>query len=353
MRLKSSILIVILAVLSVAAWFLWPSRTSVKNAKTDAVLEMNNVQMAEQTQEIAKNNTWIVPMIRYDTYESGYGTLPPSLEGTNIPFNLQVDEQGELVVNESLRRLFDYFFTTDGEEPIETILARIVELLEAHLPETAQGRAIDILHQYYELKLAEIELARQLDADFKASGEMLSLAELRRAQRDLRASNLAPEVYEAFYGVEGKLDDYAVDRIEIQRNTSLTDEEREAALIAIEQTLPIKDREKLQADREKQNMLDDVKKAKENGASDAEIFQVREQVLGAKIAQRYADADSRKMEWDSRITAYRDLRAEILNATGMTEGDKEYELEQLRAQHFQGNELKRIPVIDRMMDSSN
>lgn len=302
---------------------------------------------------IPENAEWIAPAISYESYESKYGQLPVSLEGTHIPFNLQVDEQGNLVINNNLRRLFDYFFTTDGEESLDTIVVRLEELLEKHLPASASIRAIEVLHQYLNQKKSEIELSRQIDEDFKAAGEQPSIWEMKRLLRDLRASNLDAEVYEAFFGIENQRDDYTLSRLQIQQDSSLTDEERATALIEAEQHLPIDEQKQFAEERQIKQVFADVQAANAEGASKSEIFHIREQAFGAETAERYAEADKKVSSWDSRVSTYRAEREAILTIDGLTDDDKENQIEQLRQQHFQGNELKRIPVIDEMKDTES
>lgn len=349
MRLKFGVCGVIL--LAIFVWWIWPQEKP--TIRTEAKPPFDHPTPAEpvETRTVAEQGTWSPPAITYDSYQSAHGMLPLSLEGTHIPFNLRIDERGELIVNENLRRLFDYFFTTDGEEPVELILLRIKELITNHLPETAQPRALEILDQYFELKQAEIELAHQMDLEFKASGQQVNLSEMRRVLRDLRATNLDAEVYAAFFGIENQRDDYTMNRLEIQSDKTLTEEERQTAMEAIEDGLPAADREHLQNERDIQAVYKEVEEAKAEGASQAEIFHLREQVFGAEAAQRYAEADSKKAVWDARIATYRAQRKEILNTDGLTESDKTDQIDALRQQQFEGTELKRIPVIDRMMDS--
>ncbi|MCG8673010.1 MAG: hypothetical protein MI867_26685 [Pseudomonadales bacterium] len=349
MRLK--IVVGALLLLAVGTWLFWPKATekSLPN-QPEVVAETPNVEVkGGNTQE--SESDWIAPIISFDSYESEYGPLPASLEGTQIPFDLMVDENGNLIVNQSLRRFFDYFFTLDGEEPLERILARIKELITKHLPASAQQRALEILDQYVSLKKQELELAKQIDADFKASGERPGFADLKQEIRSLRASNLDAEVYDAFFGEEDGRDDYTMARLEIQRDTSLSDEERKEALKAIEQYLPENDRKYLEEEREIQNVYESVDFAKQQGASEAEIFHIRSQAFGAEAAERYAEADKELASWDARVATYREQRQQILDSEGLSESDKEAEIQALREQHFEGTELKRIPVIDSMKDA--
>lgn len=352
MRLK--IVLGLLPILAIAAWFYWPKTTTtvtpVQSQRLPSVADSPIRVISDQTMEQEASQGWVPPAITFESYQSAHGPLPLSLEGTQIPFDLMVDDQGNLIVDQNLRRLFDYFFTLDGEEPLETILARIEELIRKHLPQSAQERAMEILQQYVNLKQAEIELARQIDSDFNASGIQPGLVDLKNGVRDLRASNLDPETYQAFYGEENQRDQYTLERIRIQQDTSLTEEEREQALQAIEHYLPEADRQYLAEQRQVDQVFENVEQAKAQGAGEAEIFHIREQAFGAEAAERYAAADREIATWESRVAIYRDQRSAILAADGLTQYDKDAEIQALREQHFSGNELKRIPVIDKMMD---
>lgn len=341
----------IAALLVGGAWSLWPEEDTVLTINTQPPKAPVN---STEDAKIAKNNAiasnWVSPNVTYDTYASKYGDLPSSLIGTSIPFRLEVNDRGDLIVSSHLRRFFDYFLTTVGEEPMETILARIKEMLTFYLPETAVPRAIEILHQYYELKSAEIDLEKQLSNDYLATEQRPSHAEMKRLLRDLRASNMDAEAYTAFFGKENMLDDYAIRRLEIQGDGSLTDKERKTALIAIEEHLPEADREHKRVERTQTQALEAVAQVRQEGGSDAEIFEIRTQAFGAEAAQRFAEADQKQATWDSRISAYRAERREILASEGIAEEDKAHEIDQLRQGHFQDSELKRIPVIDKMKD---
>lgn len=296
---------------------------------------------------------WAPPQLSYDNYQSSYGPLPNSLRGTQIPFYFQVDEQGRLTVTAALRNLFDYFLKTEGEEPYETIYGRIRELLKMHLPSPAREQALALFEQYIALKQQEIELNNQWADDYKASGREPDLAERLRLMRELRASQLDSETYQAFFGTDDKREDYNLKARDILTDTSMSPEAQDAALAAIEAELPTQERTAKQEERDIKNLNTRIADARAAGASDAEIFRMREAVYGAETAQRFAVADQHQSQWQARIAAYRTQRQEILNTAGMSNADKEAQIHQLRTQHFDALEQQRIPVIDSMMDQQS
>ena len=48
-------------------------------------------------------------------------SLPKSLQGTQVDGEIIIDENKQLVVTAGLRRLFDYFLSAQGEEPLSQI----------------------------------------------------------------------------------------------------------------------------------------------------------------------------------------------------------------------------------------
>lgn len=290
-------------------------------------------------------------LITYANYQSAYGPLPKSLEGTTVPFFLKVDKNGNLIVTNDLRKLFDYFFAAQGEEPNNIILARIRELLTARLPPPARERALAILDQYLALKTQEADMTRQWGEAHKTSDQQSDIGDLVEAIRQMRASLLDAETYQAFYRTEDKRNDYAIRQREILHDKSLTPEQRVAEMEAAEDLLPPEERDARRMERQTQQLDEHIAQARAAGASDDDIFTMREAVYGADVAQRYAEADQQQAQWNSRISSYRAQRAAILNTTSLSEQDKTAQIESLRASLFNELERKRIPVIDEMMDA--
>ena len=293
---------------------------------------------------------WQPPTLLANDYESEYGPLPKSLRDTRIPFDVRVDDQNHLIVEFSLRRLFDYFFTLVGEEEIDQIKARIQELLQRYLPEPAASEAIAIFLEYVKLKEAELDLRNQMSADYSLSGQQVDLRERVRLLRELRQSTLSPAVYDAFYGEEDKRALYSLQRHEVLTDKSLTLDERNAALRELDQALPASLREAKEEEYRYEELQQTLLQGQENGLSEEDIFQLRSDAYGPEVAERFAEADQRQAEWDKRLSDYRQQRRAIIDS-GLSEADQQAEIERLRQQHFAGPELMRIPVIDGMYDT--
>ena len=280
-------------------------------------------------------------------YQSQCGPLPKSLEGVPIPNTLLVDEDGNLIIQGGLRRLFNFFLTTVGEEPLETVLARIEEHIKNQLEPPAEGQALEIFFRFVEMKKAIIDMQQTMAADFKASEEMVDFRYHFEEARAIQRSFLGDEVYEAFYADKERMDNYMMDLLDIQRDPDLTEEEKYEKRIAIEAQLPERSRVRREETRLYEDLNNSINEARAQGATEEEIFQIRSEVLGAEKAERFRQADAKQSAWQSRVDDYRGERDIILDNDSLSETDKAHAIDALRQDRFSGGELIRIDTIDK------
>ena len=82
---------------------------------------------------------------------------------------------------------------------------------------------------------------------------------------------------------------------------------------------------------------------RDEGASDSEIFAVREERYGSEAAERLAALDARRADWKRRLAAYRAERDGLL-ADGAA--SQEAALDALRERHFEANEITRVRALE-------
>ena len=293
-------------------------------------------------------------------YKSKYGPLPGTLEGTIMRQALAVDEDGNLRISSDIKRVFDFFLSAIEEEDLDIILNRIQEYLDYSLDEPALSQAKEIMTQYISLKKAlfdfEVERAESLKAIMEQSGDnngeryLSLLKEQLEAQRDLRSLHLSPETHEAFYADEEAYDSYSLARMEVNANTSLSDEEKQARFAQIDAQAPV---EIVEARKEAQ--VTDILKAKtqalkESGASQQDIKALRTEMLGSEAAERFEILDQERATWNQRIESYLQARQAILNNDGLSDGDKEQQVNMLRQNGFDSREQIRLTVYERRSD---
>lgn len=271
---------------------------------------------------------------------AGLGALPASLTGTQVDGELRVDANGNLLVELGLRRVFDYFLATLGEESLEQIRARIAHHLQQQLPPTAAAQAWDILNRYLHYKNMLASLPGH-DGTYDGMRTNLNL------QRELRDSLLGPELAGAFYLDDDQYADFALQHVDQLRATDLSAAQREQRTEALLSTLPEELRTQIQATGAPLLTERQVQVLRDQGASASEIWQHREQRLGADAAERLARLDEQRAQWQQRYDAYR-RELSAIEASALDEADKAQEILRLRAEQFTPTEQKRVDALDRI-----
>ena len=276
--------------------------------------------------------------------------LPASLRGTDVDGGFRVDENGDLIVEQGIKRYFDYFMATVGEESIAEITARIHNAIMTQLEEPARSQALTILEDYLSYKTALYELEQQMGefnpASFNES-QLPMLTERLDAIFDARRAHLGAEVVDAFFSEDEAVDRYTLNRLSVLHDSTLTEEERAAQLAQLEDTLPEDVRQQRAEVTQYQRYLIEETKLEKQNASPAEIHQLRSQEFGEEAAVRLAELDKKRGEWDRRLQQYRAEKMQLDNA-GLSQQDLYEQLEQLRNQHFSDIEMRRVKALDRI-----
>lgn len=324
----------------------------------------NLLQAREQQREVGSSTSPISTPYTVSSndvlgYDSKLGPLPDSLEGTIMANALVVDEEGNLRISSDIRRVFDYFLSTSNEESLEIIFARINEYLEYHLQHPALNQAKDILAGYinlkkalYDFQIERSELMKQnLDDGQFTGNKLLLLEEQLIARNELRAKFLSQDVYEAFYEDEQIFDQYTLDRMKVTSNQSLTENEKQELLIQLDNDAP----EELVQARQETQISDTLKnrtaQLREQGADATEIRALRTEMFGEEAAVRFDELDKKRAEWKLRLNQYMTKRSEILSSEGISIEDRQSQIDDLRANEFDGRESIRVKVFERQTDA--
>ena len=137
----------------------------------------------------------------------------------------------------------------------------------------------------------------------------------------------------------------------IRKNHALTDEEKQQQALVLESSLPPEEQAIKKAQHQRETLQQDIVQARASGASEADVFQMRSQIYDQETAERFALSDQKKAIWDARFAHYREQRQGILMGEGMTDADKENEIQALQDELFNHNEQRRLATLDRMADN--
>jgi len=276
--------------------------------------------------------------------------LPASLRGTEVDGGFRVDGDGNLIVEQGIKRYFDYFMATVGEESIAEITARMHNAIMTQLEEPARSQALTILEDYLSYKTALYELEQQMGEFNPGSfddSQLILMEERLEAIFDTRRAHLSDDVVDAFFAEDEAVDRYTLNRLGVLHDKTLNDEQRKDQLAQLEETLPEDVREQRAEVTQYQRYLLEEEKLEKQNASPAEIHQLRSQEFGEEAAARLAELDQKRDVWSQRLQQYRKEKAQLDNA-GLSQQDLGGQVEQLRNQHFSEVEIRRVKALDRI-----
>ncbi|MGM0565020.1 MAG: lipase secretion chaperone [Pseudomonadota bacterium] len=239
--------------------------------------------------------------------------LPPSLQGTQVDGGFRLDENGNLIVEPQVIRVFEYFMTTIGEESLDRIVQRVRRLIEAALPASAQDDAKLLLAQYLDYRERQAELL----GSYSNSGDLATLREGFSQLKQVRRDVFGGEHARALFADKEAYTDYNLNSMALNQSQPGLDElERIERLRNMASTLPESRREQIR-ERLNQRELDHRTRAlKEQGASAEELRQMRAQLVGVEAAERLAELDEERAAWEQRVSEFDSDLQEALDEAG-------------------------------------
>ena len=283
------------------------------------------------------------------SFRTGLEELPASLEGTVVPDVLRVDAQGNLVITPLLRDVMEYFLSTLGEEDLATIVQRLQAYFANNLPATAAEQAQHILKGYLAWRdnLGQIHQAGGVDA---ARLDVDAVRTQQQAVRESCLQFLGQPVCTAFFARQQARDDYALERLEVIRDESLSAEQKAQRLAALTASLPAAMQADIAAVTQYQTLQQLTAQSREEGLSDAQLQQIRDQVVGPEAASRLQQLDQQRADFDRRMAAWLEQRLALLHNPNLSATDREAQIAQLREQQFSQQERVRVQALERLSE---
>lgn len=346
----------ILSALAVALFItlFWPDRSPDSNGTTSNALDGLSLATNPQTIGLGQNSEVSMGvterLIEADEIDISTVELPKSLRGTEVDGGFRVDEQGNLIVELGIKRYFDYFMATVGEESLADITIRIQHAISTQLQEPAKTQALTILQDYLSYKTALYELEQQYGEFNPASfdeAQLLLLGGRLEAIMGARRTHLASDVVEAFFGEDEIVDRYTLEKLTIMHNSDLSEDERIRQIDHLESLLPESARQQRSETTQYQRYAVEETKLRRRNASHAEIHQLRVQVYGEDGAVRLAELDERRAAWGQRLEQYREEKNQLARS-GLSQQDLNQQLDALRDRHFSKQEIRRVKALDRI-----
>lgn len=264
-----------------------------------------------------------------------------SLEGT-FPDG-KLNTQGDaLVVDAGLVRMFDYYLSAIGEQPLDAIRAEIEREIDRRLQGRAAEEAKQFLGRYLDYKGALVDAEK----DAQNAGNSIAAIRARMAAlHEVRARFFSEQESQAIFGLSDADDEDAVARLAISQDATLDEAQKREKLAALDAALP----ETLRKAREEPvkvlKLEETVAKKRAEGASDDDIYRYRAAEFNPEAAARFADLDREEAAWKARIASYLSQRNQVA-AAAVSEADKQAQIDQLRRSLFTPAEQKRLPAYE-------
>lgn len=271
--------------------------------------------------------------------------LPSSFVGTQVDGRFRVDAAGRLIVSEDIRRIFDYFLASLGEESLQASVARLRGYIDSQLAEPARARAQALLDQYLAYKRELVLLERDLP-------QLASLDALRQreaAVQALRARLFDGETHQAFFAREEGYNRFTLERLAIRQDARLSDEEKGLAVDRLRTSLP-QELQDMVLPQLQQELRQHTARLQAAGASAAQIRQLRQQLVGAEATARLEVLDAQRQSWQRRLDEYLAAKAGIEANAGLSSGDKRAAIEALAAERFDERERLRLEAAEQLTE---
>jgi lipase chaperone LimK len=215
----------------------------------------------------------------------------------------------------------------DAANPM-TLKQRLESLVGQHFAPELATRALALAHRYVDYRVALGQL--RAPADLR---DPRALRDALEARQKVRLQYFDDDEFDALFAQEMTLDQSMLARLEIERNSALTPEQKRNALQAAEEILDPAQRA-LRAEA-----VAHVGVAQQTAAFNAQAVDdstrhaLRSAQHGSEAAQRLARLDHEERDWNARLDQYQQARTSSSDAA---------RLQQLRGQLFSPEEQLRI-----------
>lgn len=267
------------------------------------------------------------------------GPLPASLQGAQHGVSLYMSEDGQLILQEDLLHLFDFYLAGGEEDDLARLLQRIHRDLAAQLNGVALDQARDLLRRYVDYRIALADLPRM-----PRTLEPTQLRQRLAALDAMRRSHFSAEEVEVFFANQYAEDSYSIQRLEITQS-DLDPQRRQQALDALDQQLPETLRQARQQSTSHADLYATTRQLQADGASAEEVRRLREERLGTQAADALTQLDQQQAQWQTRLSDYAAERNRLRSA-GLAERDLQQAIDALQARSFDERERLRVRALD-------
>lgn len=246
--------------------------------------------------------------------------------------SVEIGDDGRVMPNHTAKVALDIGFDDLGLDLSPAAIAELQELIRIGLPGEAGEEAAMVLENYHQFLLAEEEFNHQTSEGMPVGDRYDELVQLRREY-------LGTEMADQLFQVEDVQARHMISSFAVHQNQDLNEDEKRAELDALQESF---DEKMLALGQLEPEIAAEAKvqRLRDSGATDAEIYSARENILGVERAQELQAADREEVRWQNNFNGFWQARQQIVQA-GLDDAEKERQIEQLLNQHFTPDERER------------
>lgn len=271
------------------------------------------------------------------------GTVPDG-DLRLLPGGQALGQAGGTLPYGELKRLFDYYLSAMGEQSLEAIVQHIQRALEQRLAPAQADAAKHLLGRYLDYKRALVDVEQN---PTQSGNGLAAIRQRLAAVQALRARLFSAAEEQAMFGLDDAYDRDALARLEISQNPALNAAQKREQLAVLDAAMPAALRAEYEAPRVVIQVEQRAQEMRAQGASDADIFQMRAKALDAEAATRLAAVDRDEQAWKNRITQYLAERSTLLQAQAdASESERAAALAALQQAQFNPDERRRLAAYE-------
>lgn len=225
--------------------------------------------------------------------------------GTGV---FRMDGKGGLLLDDATRIRLDILLSNLPKNATQHELRTVEAEAVAGLPVTVVPKALHILHAYLAYSAAEAALtASDAGGTNATDGTATTPAQMLDRLGALRRQHLGSEIAAALFGAQEMQERYGLQLAALDADTALTAQQKLARIDAMQQALPEGAAElhaNLDASRAALALEQQVAALRSQGASEAQVQQLREQHLGPEGASSIGEMETHKADWERRQQAF-------------------------------------------------
>lgn len=219
-------------------------------------------------------------------------------------------------------------------QDVAVLRQRLNALVGKYFPPELVQRATALLWRYVDYRQALGQLAAPT-----SPGDPAAMRTALQARQRVRQQYFSPEEYAALFGQEERLDRFTMARLAIEQQTTLSAEQKQAALAGASQELSEGQRAQRAAAVQHLDVQAQTASFESRNAGAAERYAERSAQFGSEAANRLSELDGQERQWQNNLTQYAQASA-ALPANASTAQTQQ--LEQLRQKLFTPEQQLRV-----------